>query len=77
MVDPIITEAGSMKKLFLITDHHGMAHRIPKTALCVVANSSNKRVSRLDICFSSNEINLIFESPEKLNTFLNDLDSLY
>ena len=77
MANPTISTIGASSGLLLITDQDGKAHRIPKTAICNVLDSSNSNVNRLDVCLASNEITLIFSSSETLNAFLTNLDSLY
>ncbi|MCK4758730.1 MAG: hypothetical protein KAT69_01705 [Candidatus Aminicenantes bacterium] len=77
MADPTISTTGASSGFLLITDQDGKAHRIPKTAICNVLDSSNVNVHRLDVYLASNEITLIFSSSETLNAFLTNLDSLY
>ena len=77
MANPTISTIGASSGLLLVTDQDGKAHRIPKTAICNVLDSSNSNVHRLDVCLASNEITLIFESSTALATFLTNLDSNY
>ena len=77
MANPTISTVGASNGLLLITDQDEKAHRIPKTAICNVLDSSNSNVNRLDVCLASNEIILIFDSSTELTTFLTNLDSNY
>lgn len=77
MANPTISTAGTSNGFLLITDQDGSVHRIPKTAICDVADSSNENANRLDICLANSTIVLLFDTPEALAAFLTLLDGLF
>lgn len=77
MTTPTITTTGTNNGLLLITDHTGVAHRVPKTSLNDVVNSGNGHAYRVEIYHGSEYFVLLFASTAEVNTFLAAVDALY
>ena len=77
MANPTISRTGTSNGFLLITDQSGLVHRIPKAAICDVADSSNENANRLDICLSNTTLILLFDTPASLAAFLVSLDGLF
>ena len=77
MTTPTITTTGTTLGLLLITDHNGSVHRVPKTALCGVADSSNDNVFRVDVCTAHGALYLVFSSAAEVTAFIAAIDAEY
>lgn len=77
MANPIISRTGAANGFLLVTDQAGLDHRILKTALSDIVDSSNSRVFRLDVLLAGGEITLLFDTSSALDSFLSNLDSFY
>ena len=66
MAKPTIATTGTASKLFLITDHEGLAHRIPINSICDIVNSSNGAVYRIDVCHMQGTVTLKFDNDTEV-----------
>ena len=77
MPTPTITTIGTLNNLLLITDHEGVAHRVPKNSVAEVQNSSNADVYRIEVAHARGTIILIFDSAVEVTAILSAIDAEY
>jgi len=77
MATPTVVTTGVLDNLLLITDHDGLNHRVPKTAVGNIVNSGNENADRIEIHYAGGEIVLIFESAIEVAAFLTLIDAQY
>lgn len=76
MTTPTITSIGTASGL-LLTDNGGKLHRINKSKVCEIEESTNVDVFRITIFCGSRTHDLEFVNQTEIDAFLADLDAQY
>ncbi len=77
MTTPAITTTGATNALLKITDHEGVAYRIPFVSGIVFTDTSNSDVYRIDVAHANGEITLKFANAAEVTAALEEIDTLY
>lgn len=77
MANPTISTTGTLSGMLLITDQDGAQHHIPKSALSDLVNTSNQKISRLEVYVPNGFFLLVFDTPEALNSFVVSVEAQY